>query len=269
MTDTGRGVLAGVLTALACLAMPVTLASEYAAQVLGSPGGFSGRAVTVVESSGVDSLVVGAVTNRVMALTGGQSGVQPIVQEAVRTALASPQVIASVQNAAASLQRELVAGSASTLTLTLPGIGSSAAPVVAATSPALAAALRNLGPVTVVSIRVPHTYAKLAHGLGNVARESSPLLVLTGALILSALLLSPRRARTLRVLGLGALLCGLLAIGVAGVGRGLAVNAFSAASARLVAGVMWSTYLGGLEAWGLVMAGAGAGVTGVGVLAGL
>ena len=191
---------------------------------------------------------------------------QPLVREAVRAALSNPQVIADVQNTSASLQRELVSGGASTLTLTLPGIGASAASTVAATSPALAATLRNLGPVTVVSVRIPPADAKLAHYLGNIARDSSPLLLLAATLIVSALLISPRRARTLQALGLGAVLCGLLAAGVYLIGRELAVSSFSAADARAVAGVVWRTYFGGLETWGLVAAGVGAGVTGVGVI---
>lgn len=276
MSRSGRVALAGVLTTLACVAMPVTLASEYAARVLESPSGFSSRAVTVVQTGSVDSLIVGAVTNRivaysdrVLAISGGPNRIQPLVADAVRAALASPELIAAVRTAAASLQRALTFGSAGVLTLTLPRVGAAVAATVAATSPALAAQLRSLGPITVVSVPIPPLAARFAHDLEGIARSSSLLLALTVTLIVSALLISPRRARTLRALGLGAVLCGVLAAGVYLIGRELAVSSFSAADARAVAGVVWRTYFGGLETWGLVAAGVGAGVTGVGVILGV
>jgi hypothetical protein len=50
---------------------------------------------------------------------------------------------------------------------------------------------------------------------------------------------------------------GLLAAAVYVAGRGIVLDEFSPGEGRTAAGAVWSTYLGGLEVWGFVLAAIG------------
>jgi hypothetical protein len=260
MTHTGRRLLAAVATVVASLAILVTLLANYANHVVVNSAGFSDRAVSVVRTPGVEALIVNSATDRVVADAGNEPSVRPVIEDAVREAVSNGQISDQIRAAAASLQSELVSGTATRLTLTLSGIGSAVASNIQSESPELAAEVRNLSTITVLDVPIPSTDATVIQGLASVARDSSLLLILSAALIALALLLSPRRARTVRGLGLGALAGGLFAVAVYLVGRGLVLNEFSALDARTAAGAAWSTYLGGLETWGFVLAGIGAAI---------
>jgi uncharacterized protein YebE (UPF0316 family) len=261
MTHTGRRFLAAAATVVATLAILVTLLANYANHILVKSAGFSGRAVNVVQTPAVESLIVGIVTDRLAADAGNESSLRPVIEDAVREVLSNGQITGQIRAAATSLQSELVSGTATRLTLALSGLGSSIASQIQSESPELAAEVRDLSTITVLDVPIPATDARVIHDLASVARDSSLLLVLSAALIALALLLSPRRVRTLRGLGLGALLSGLFAVAVYLVGRGLVLDEFSAMAARTAAGAAWSTYLGGLETWGFVLAGIGAVMT--------
>jgi hypothetical protein len=261
MTHTGRRFLAAAATVIASLAILVTLLANYANHILVSTANFSGRAVNVAQTPAVESLIAGIVADRLVADAGNESSVQPVIEDAVREVLSNGQITGQIRAAATSLQSELVSGTATRLTLDLSGLGPPLASKIQSESPELAAEVRNLSTITVLDVPIPATDATAIHALANVARDSSLLLVLSAALIALALLLSPRRARTLRGLGLGVLLSGLLAVGVYLVGRGFVLDEFSAMAARTAAGAAWSTYLGGLETWGFVLAGIGAVIT--------
>jgi hypothetical protein len=258
MTYSGRRFLAGVVTLLASVTFLVTLLAHYA-QTLVDPSGFADKAVAVVRTPGVQSIIVATVTDRVDAKAGGAAtSAQPEIETAVSEAVASEQVSAEVRDAAASLQRQLVSGTAKSLTLTLPDLGTSIANSVASRSTALADELRTIGTVTVLDVPIPSSDAGIVHDLARAGNDSSLLVVLSLAFVVLALLLSPSRARTLRGLGVGVALTGLLAGASYLVGRGIVVNEFSAGDARTAAGAVWNTYLGGLETWGFVLAAGGA-----------
>lgn len=255
---TGRRLLAGVVTVLATLAILVTLLAHYAGNIAGNSARFADRAVAVVRTPGVESMIVGVVTDRIGAYTGGDTGAQPLIREAVQQALASGQVSADIRSAAISLQSQLLSGSADQLTLTLPDLGTSLASSIASRSPELADAVRNVGTITVVDVAIPPSDAGAVHDLADLGRDATLLLILSAALVALALLISPSRARTLRALGIGVALSGLLAAAVYVAGRSFVVDEFSSGDARTAARAVWSTYLGGLETWGLVLAGVGA-----------
>jgi hypothetical protein len=261
MTHTGRRVLAAVATVVATLAILLTLFANYANHIFVNSASFSGRAVNVVQTPAVESAIVGIVTDRLVADAGNDSSLRPVIEDAVREVLSNGQITGEIRAAATSLQSELVSGTATRLTLALSGLGSSIASQIQSASPELAAEVRNLGTITVLDVPLPANDVTAVHDLASVARDSSLLLVLSAALIALALLLSPRRTRTLRGLGLGVLLGGVFTVAVYLVGRGLVVDEFSATAARTAAGTAWSTYLGGLETWGFVLAGIGAVMT--------
>ena len=267
MTRTSRRFLAAVVTMVASVAICVTLLAYYANHVLANSGSFSGRAVNVVLSNGVESLIVDRVTDRVSEVVGNETSAQPAIEDAVRQALSNGQVSATIRAAAVSLQNQLTSGDANSLTLTLPDIGASMASSVESTSPELADELRGIGTVTVLDVPIPSAEASAFHDLAIAGSDSSLLLVLTGALAMLALVISPDRRRTICGLGLGALAGGLLAAAIYLVGRGLVVQEFSGQDARTAARAVWSVYLGGLETWGLVLAGLGAVISVVAALA--
>ncbi len=154
-----------------------------------------------------------------------------------------------------------MSGTANSLSLTLPDVGPALASSIGAGNPELASALDEIGSITVVDVRIPPTDARILHHVTRAARESALLLVITVALALLAIVISPDRLRTLRGLGLGAVVAGLLAAIAYLVGRGLVVDRFSSQDARTAAGAAWSVYLGDLEIWGFVLAGIGLAVT--------
>jgi hypothetical protein len=257
MRGGGRGFLAGVITVLASMAIFVALLAHYAENFAGASGSFADRAVSVVQSSGVQSLIVDTVTNRVVEEAGGASSLRPEIESAVGDAVASPEVTAAVREAATSLQSQLTSGTATQLTLSLPDLGSSLAASVGSQSPLLAEELRNIGTVTVVDVPIPSSDESAIHDVTEVGADATLMLVLSVALIALALLVSPNRARTLRGLGIGALLSGLLAAAAYIAGRTIVVDRFSSATARTAVQAVWRTYLSGLEITGLVLAAVG------------
>jgi hypothetical protein len=267
MTRTSRRFLAAVVTTVAAAAICVTLLAYYANHVLANSAGFSDRAVNVVLSDGVESLIVGRVTDRVTEVVGNESSLRPEIEDAVREALSNGAVTVEIREAAESLQNQLTSGGANSLTLTLPDVGASLASSVESTSPELADELRGIGTVTVLDVPIPPADASAFHDLATAGSDSSLLLVLTCALAVLALVISPDRRRTILGLGLGAFVSGLLTAAIYLVGRGLVVQEFSGQDAHTAARAAWSVYVGGLETWGLVLAGTGAIVSIVAILA--
>jgi hypothetical protein len=256
MTSAGRRFLASAVTGLTGIAMLVAVLAHYAS-VMSSPG-FSGRAVSVVSAGPVRSLIVNNISGRVLAATGGQSGIQPLIPVAVEQALSDAHVRANIRAAAESLQSQLLSGNAHTLTLALPDIGPAIAASIRSRSPQLAAEVARLGTLTVVDVRIPPSAARAVNDLARLGRDASLLVVLTVALGALALLLSIDRRRTVAWLGVAALGSGLLAEAAYLAGRGLITNQFSSTSARTAAGVVWRVYLGGLGTMGLILAAGGA-----------
>jgi hypothetical protein len=258
MTRAGRGFLAALLTLLATVAMLVTLLAQYANHVLVSPSGFSDRAVSVLHTGAVQSLVAQAVTDRLVASAGGETSVQPVIQSAVLQAVSSTQVDSEFRGAATSLHNQLISGTADDLVLSLPDIGAAIAPSVESESPALAEQVRGIGTITVLDVPIPPSDAKNVHDLASAAKDSSKLLIGTVLLVLLALIIAANRRRTLIGLGIGAVVSGLAAVAIYLAGRGIVVSEFSSQDAVTAARAVWSTYLGGLEIRGFVLAGVGA-----------
>jgi hypothetical protein len=265
MKSTSRAFLAAVVTGLASVAILVTLLAHYAS-VLANPSGFASRAVSVVHTGAVESLIVDSVTNRLVGEAGDQAVAQPTIKEGVREALYDRQITREIRAAAETLQSELASGQANALTLTLPDIGPATAASLESRSPQLAEVVSRTGTITVLDVRIPSTATTAIHDLAVVGRDSSLLIVLSAAMMALALILSPDRRRTLLGLGLGAFAAGLLAAAIYLIGRALVVDQFSLPAARTAAHAAWNAYLGGLESSGLVLAGIGAVVAAVAAL---
>jgi hypothetical protein len=258
MSRAGRKLLAALLSLLATVGILVTLLAQYANHVLVSPDNFSNRAVSVLHAGDVQSLIVQTVTDRIDAHAGDDSSLRPVIQGAVLQAVSSPEVSREFRVAAESLHGELVSGTADELTLTLPDIGSAIASSVGSDNPELAEELRGIGTITVLDVRIPPSGAKVVHDLVSAGKDSSKLLIATVLLVLLALIISPSRRRTLVGLGLGTAVSGMVVVAVYLAGRGIVVNEFSTQDARTAAHAFWTSYVGGLEIWGFVLAGVGA-----------
>jgi hypothetical protein len=246
------------VTAVACLGILVTPLAHYANRVLVNSDSFSQRAVTVVHTGPVESLIVDTVTNRLMAYVGDQTSLRPTIEQGVREALSNQQITDAIRAAAGSLQRQLVSGNATALTLTLPDVGASIASRIEPISPQLADEVTRIGTITVLDVPIPPAAATAVNDLATVGRDFTLLLVVTVAMIALALAISADRGRTLIVLGLAAFASGALAVAAYLGGRGIVVNEFSSGDARTAAQTAWSVYLGGLETTGFVLAGIGA-----------
>ena len=242
---------------LACVAMLLTLVAR-SATTLSDSRRFSDRAVTVIHSGAVQSLIVTAVTGRVLSLVGDRPGVQPLISEGVGAALSNPQVTAEIRAAAAALQSQFAYQRPGYLTLTLPALGPSLAAAIATRSPLLAQLVGHVGTVTVLDAPIPPTAGSAMRYLAILGGHYRLLLVLCTALAGLALVVSPARRSTLLGLSLGAIASGLLAAATYAIGRGLVVQAFSLPAARIAAGAAWNAYLAGFQSSGLVLAAAGA-----------
>ncbi len=257
------------MTVLASGSLLLAVLAHYATAI--DSARFAGRAASVVRTGAVESLIVSRVARELTAVGGSQSSegtVSSLVDEAIRAALAGGQVTAQVRGAAASLQRQLLSGQAGSLALTLPEIGPSIAASLRSRSAELAAEAESLGSITVVDVRVPPSAAQAFTGLAYLGRDATLLIILTAALALLALLVSPERRRTMIGLGAGICVSGLLAAGAYLGGRELVLSQFSSEEARTAAGATWDVFLGGLEALGFGLAAGGAAVAAVTVSAG-
>jgi hypothetical protein len=259
MTSTGRTFFAAVVSVLATVAILATVLSFYVSRVLVSSDGFSSRVVSMLHESAVQSLVVQAVTNR-LPINAGDAALQPVLQSAVTRAMSSSLVDQDFRAAAQSLHSQLVSGTANQLVLTLPGIGSAIASSIDTGNPELDAAVRNIGTVTVLDVGIPPSDASDIHDLVSFGKDDVEFLIAALILLSLALIISPRRRGTLLGLAAGATVSGLLLVVIYLAGRGIVVNEFSDPDARTAAHAALSTYLGGLEVWGFVLAGLGAGV---------
>jgi hypothetical protein len=252
-----RGFLALVATLLTSVAILITLLAHYA-NVVSSSATFSNRAVQLVHTGAVRSLIVDNIANRLLGEVGNQASLQPVITEAVSEAMDNQRISDEVSAAASSLHNQLVSGHANALSLTLPDIGPAIAAVVQSRSPQLAAEVSRVGSITVVDVPIPSSASSAIHDLAQVGRDASLLIILSAALAALALLLSTDRRRTIAGLGLGAVVAGLIAAAAYIGGRGVVVNEFSAPAAQTAARAAWSIYLGGLETSGLVVAAVGA-----------
>lgn len=266
MRPPARQFLAAVVTVLASAVLLLTVLAHYAR--LADSASFAERAVSVLRSGPVRSLIVGDIAGRLLAAGADSSGAQPLIAEAVREALTDRLVTAEIRAAAASLQGQLLTGHAGNLTLTLPELGPGIASSLESSSPELAAEVERIGTITVVDVQIAPSAAQAINDIAYLGRDATLLIVLTVALGVLALLLSCDRRRTLIGLAAGSCVSGLLAVAAYLGGHELVLNEFSSQTAQTAAGAVWNTYLGGLETLGLVIAGPGAAVAAAGVVLG-
>jgi hypothetical protein len=254
MTRSIRTLLAAVLGLLAMLAILLALLAHYVNHTLVNSSNFANRAVSVLQTPGVQSLIVQAVTDRIVAEAGNETRLQPLIQSAVVNAVSSSAVDEEFRSAATSLQSQLVSGTADQLTLRLPNIGSAIASDISSQSPELADEIRNVGTITVLNAHIPTSDANDVHHLASASKDSPELLI--GAILLGllALIVAPNRRRAVFGLGLGATVGGVAAVVIYLGGRGIVDGEFSGADAQLAAHAVWSEYLGGLETSGIVLA---------------
>jgi hypothetical protein len=246
------------VTALASAVLLLTVLAHYAK--IADSAGFADRAVSVVRAGPVRSLIANDISRRLVAAGANSDNVQPPVDEAVQQALLNGPVTAEVRAATASLQSQLLSGRSSDLTLTLPDLGPAIASSLERRSPELAAEVQSIGTITVVDVRISPSASQAVNDLAYLGRDATLLIVLTVALAALALLLSPDRRRTVIGLGAGACGTGLLAVAAYLGGREAVLGEFSSQNAETAAGVVWSVFLGGMEALGFVIAGLGAAV---------
>jgi hypothetical protein len=253
-----RRLVVAVVAALASAAILITLLAHYVDNVIVNPNSFADHATTVLRTNSVNAVLVTSATDALVPGSSERAVVISTIRGAVREALLSRPVTDEFRSLARGLQAGLVSGSAKQLTLSLPDLGASVAPSIESLSPLLASEVRNIGTVTILDVQIPPRAATIIHDTTRVSDDYSQLLVLSIALIALALVISADRRRTLRGLGLRAVASGLLVAGLYLVGRDAVVNEFSGSDARLAVHAVFTTYLGGLETQGLILAAVGA-----------
>jgi hypothetical protein len=261
MTHAGRGLAAALLTLLASIMILVTLVTSYVNHEFANSSNFADQATSVLRSNSIDQLIVTRVTDEVVPNSRLASSVRPEIETAVHEIVSSRPVTDEFRAAAENLQAQLAAGNADRLTLELPDVGSALASQVGSASPELADDLRDIGTVRIVDVPIPSGAATIVHDTISFSKNAALLLILTIALIVLALVVTPERRRTLIRLGLGALVSGLVVVALYLLGRELVVNQFSGQDAQTAARALWSGYLSGIELPALLVAGGGLVVT--------
>jgi hypothetical protein len=257
MTDAGRRLIAGAITLLASVMILVTLIASYVNHAFVNTTTFADHATSVLHSDGVDHLIVTRVTDQVIPNATEAASIRPDLELAVHDLVSSRPVTNEFRAAAESLQEQLVSGNAHQLTLQLPNVGTALASRVSSTSPELADDLNRIGTVTVLDVPIPSTAASIVHGTVSFSKNASLLVILTIALIVLALIVTPERRRTVIRLGLGAVLSGVLVVVFYLLGRELVASEFSGDAAQTAARAVWSGYLSGIELPALFVAGGG------------
>jgi hypothetical protein len=258
VSDRARGLLVKTLTMIAALALVVAVGAAYVREVTGSSTQFADRATDALRHDSVRSLVAEKVTDDLVRSDGDLLAARPLIESVVTSVVGQRAFFQLFRAGVRDVHRAVIKRDRDMVTLTVAGAGTLAASALDTVSPRLAAKLRpadraellndEIGSVSGSAVRFIHDVQVLAIIAAIIA-----LLSAAGAIGLAA----DRRA-AITGLGVSVAIAGVLLIIVWTLGRAVAENQVSGASARAAVGAVYGSFLGDLRTIAWIVAGAGA-----------
>jgi hypothetical protein len=258
--DAGR--LAGALAAAAVVLVMLALVLSYAGRALLRPEPFADRAVAALRDPAVQDLVADHLTSAVVqAGNGDLVTLRPVVRSLAGTIVGSRAFAALLHRAVLNAHTAVVQGNSGAILLN-----------VADASVLVQAALERFSPETAMTVRLERIAALLTlhpggglltivHAARRVYSAAWILAALAALLAAAALWRSGNRRSTLRQLGIGLAIGGMVVIAIYFVGGAIASQAAPPGRGP-VARALWRAFLRGLEVQALIVAAAGAIVAG-------
>jgi hypothetical protein len=256
------GRLAGVLAGIAVLLIVLALVLSYAGRALLRSQPFADRAVATLRDPAVQDDVADHLTTSVTKLGSGDLvSVRPIVRAVTGTVVGSNAFAALFHRAVLNAHTAVVNGKGGAIFLN----AADASVLVAAALERFApAAADRVGAQRVAALLTVHPgggVLAIVHTARRVYGAAWILALLAALSAAGALWAAADRRRTVRLLGIGLVVGGMIVVAFYFVGGAVAEHAAPAGRGG-VARALWRSFLRGLEVQGLLVAAAGAIVAG-------
>ena len=243
-----RGRWSAVLAVLAALALLAGLVTGYASLTLFDSDEFSERATAALEDDAVKAEIGRRVTDDlVLRAQADLVAFRPLIESVVEGIVGAGVFRDLVQTAVRDVHGGLVVGNQNTATLTLADAGVVIRGALQALAPQLSKQIGGGSDIEVTPIEPPAWFTEIVqtgHDLGGLA-----LILLALGLIFGGLALwrSQDRRRTLLVLGVAIVGCGVVAAVALGVVRVVLLARVDDTGIRDAAEGIWDAYLGDLR----------------------
>jgi hypothetical protein len=249
------------VTAMICLSVVLAmlaLALSYAGRAVLRPQPFADRAVAALRQPAVSDEVADRLADAVVGSGSGDlATVRPLVRAATGSIVSSPAFLALLRRAVLEAHVSVVQGHAPAMAVNVADAGVLVAGLLRRFAPGAAR--------TAEAERAEHLLTlRPGDGLLSVVRTARRVYTLAWILAALALLLalgavwrSRRRRRTIRRLGAGLALGGLLLVALYTIGAAVAAQLAPSGRGAVVA-ALWHAFLGGLRAQALWMTAGGA-----------
>ncbi|WP_270023694.1 hypothetical protein [Solirubrobacter phytolaccae] len=254
---TPRSVLSAACLVAAAVVLVPALVAGYAKHALLDADRFADRASATLADADVRAVVAQEVTDRIVLERASElTAARPLIETATADIVGSTAFRQVFRAGVVDVHRALLGRQESTATLTVADAGTIVAEGLRHAPPGVARHVRATGHVPVIDVGSrTGDLARSARDLGQLA-VALPLLVLV--LAGAGLGLARDRRRAVFRLGAGAAAAGLAVILGAAAARGYVLGKVTGETDRAAATAVWDDFLGDLNAWAWLLAGAGA-----------
>jgi hypothetical protein len=259
-SDADRWRLRGAraLVVLASLAIVLALVAAYARQAAVDSDQFANRATEALRDDSVNSLIAQKITDEVVLKNQEDLiAARPIIESVASEIVGGRAFTGLFRKAVRDVHRALFKRDKNTVTLTVADVGAVLAAALQQLRPSLAQDLEATDRVELMRRDIGSLSATLADIAERVQLLALFLLLLSLALVASALFASPDRRQTFVELGVGASVVGILLIVAYSVTRSLAVDHVQGAEEQAAARAVWDAFLGDLRTASWILAGSG------------
>ena len=247
--------VAWILVSLATVALAVAVLTVYASVNIFDANRFADRATSVLDEPDVREAVASRVAGGIVSIEPDLLGARPLLETATDAIVGSPAFEQLLRGAVADLHRTFFGREKDTVALTLADVGVLVAEAVRSFAPAIAKRIPADVEPTLTSISEDQTGvladgAQVAEDVEGAALVSAGLVL---ALMLSAVVVSPDRRRTVGQLSVCVAVVGALGVVTFEVSRLLVAGRLEDPSDRLAVGALWDALFLDLRTWSIVL----------------
>ncbi len=265
-----RRITAGVLLALAILAIILGPIMLYARTQLLDSGQFRDRAETALASPDVQSYLAGALTANLVARGGPEAArAEPLIRAVVGGVVASDRFQAVFGQAVEALHQRLLSEGTAPRVVQLREAVRRAVDAIAVVRPELAQRIRNAsGQISVGKGTTAKRLAQIAH-LAQQLRVLAIILPILAFLLLAlSIAVAPERLRATRRAGWGLIAAGVVITALSGLTHRILTGLVSDPEVRRAVGEAENAFLSDLGTWGAWVVAIGVVVLGTAVFLG-